>query len=731
MCGDGFPGGNYNYKGGTVTGSIPEEWVPNGLFTDWVVEYWPEEENSLGWNNTGGVKSIEFTLREGTKFHDGSDWNATVAKWNVDRFYIITGNLSGIGDIRHMDGFYPEVAKTEKFWTSSWNLSAFDDQVAGYYVGPGVDYPGVNEVGGWVYNPKPFNSDFTVAYAPYDRVPDIYWVEITESKKSGGKIKVYWNGWNTLASDGLPYGNCWSYKAYAENYTAQAIYGNENGVKHPKNPTIIDHMIGTGPYKYVESNEDGGIMVKFEDYWNKTALEAEGLFDIERVEIINFPQSEAGALAANNALLSHAVDMAIDGSGVMSLDTESIKSNTKINYWPQAPNTYPFEITMNAINETYWAWPWMKSTAIDYIDQGDINGLPQALRKALSYAYDYDFEIDVVIEGKAVREPGIVGSANLYYNESVPVAEFDVEYAREVLLTTEEDTSGKVFTVMNALNGYVPNPDLYNFSKRCADRGLTASSTDAEWQAVAESGDPVWTVDFYWGADTETSKDEFLKAATRLGIALTDPTGVTNRVPQRMWDVIQLYWAQTFPTGKSIWSVGAWPMPYNMPIGDTANFLQYKYRDPSEGLWRTLGSAGIASDYWPRWNFGFMYDDRINDWLDRIFYSTPDQKKGWISKMADVLQNERYPFIYTFEPTGGNCQWDCWESKLYLQERTGIQTGYWGLAGAVYSYSSINYKGCPEDAPLISGYSLLMTITVSAISILGISYIIMRRKKLR
>jgi hypothetical protein len=505
-------------------------------------------------------------------------------------------------------------------------------------------------------------------------------------------------------------------------------------VKDPKNPTVIDHMIGTGPYYYVESDEDGGYMLKFDDYWNATSLLADGLFEIERVEIVNFPQSEAGALAANNALLSHAVDIAIDEAGPMSLDTERIKNNKKITYWPRPGNTYPREITLNSINETYWAWPWVKDAVLTPYypnEQGKINGLPQALRKALSFAYDYVFELDVTMEGKGIRDAGIVGSQNLYYNESVSVAEFDVDYAREVMLTTEEDTSGKVFTTMNALNGYIPNPDLYNFSKRCAERGLTASSTDAEWLEVAESSDPVWTIDFYWGADTESSKDEFLKACNRLGIAITDPDGLTNRVPQRMWDVIQLYWVKNFPSGSSIWSCGAWPMPYNMPIGDTANFLQYKYRDPSEGLWRIYGDAGIATDWWPRWNFGFSYDDRVNDYLDRMFYSSPDQKKSWVSKMADVCQNELYPLIYTFEATGGNAQWDCWESKTYLQERTGLQTSYWGLAGAVYSYAEMNYKGCPEGAPPIPGYSLLMTITVSAISILGISYIIMRRKKLR
>jgi peptide/nickel transport system substrate-binding protein len=36
------------------------------------------------WEVASDRKSIMLTLRQGVKFHDGSDWNATVAKWNLD-----------------------------------------------------------------------------------------------------------------------------------------------------------------------------------------------------------------------------------------------------------------------------------------------------------------------------------------------------------------------------------------------------------------------------------------------------------------------------------------------------------------------------------------------------------------------------------------------------------------------------------------------------------------------
>ena len=101
-----------------------------------------------------------------------------------------------------------------------------------------------------------------------------------------------------------------------------------------ENPAALQ-PIGTGPYKYVEdADEDGGHLVKFEDYWNKTAVEADGVFDIERIEVVNFPSTEAGGLAMNNALLSHALDGAIAGGGAVSgqIDIGAVESNKNINF---------------------------------------------------------------------------------------------------------------------------------------------------------------------------------------------------------------------------------------------------------------------------------------------------------------------------------------------------------------------------------------------------------------
>jgi len=123
------------------------------------------------WTVAPDSKSITFNLRKGVKFHDGTDFNAQAAKWNMDR-QKATNKV--------------EVAQWESIevvsdYTIKLNLKTFQNTIlnglegaAGQMVSPtagqknGADWMKLNPVGTGPYKIKSFSRDVTLEYTRFD-----------------------------------------------------------------------------------------------------------------------------------------------------------------------------------------------------------------------------------------------------------------------------------------------------------------------------------------------------------------------------------------------------------------------------------------------------------------------------------------------------------------------------------------------------------------------------------
>lgn len=750
-----YPMGGYaNYWAGLKGKIKEEEWWPI-LCTEWTTTFRSTVGlNSLGFNNTGGREAIEFTLRNGVKFHDGSDWNATVFKWNIDRIYLISGNLTGnangIFDQRNAATYWDPVNEHEAYFTSTWNLSEYKDTWGYYYIGDPANPANKVE--------NPFPWDGVTAYSPWNNIPLVRWVEITEAPTAttAGKVKVHWNSWNSYGMEGGPYTPQISYDAYHEDYTETGIYGYDNDAPGP------DHIIGTGPwiYDYHDELADRGRMVKNMNWWNRTAVEADGLFDAEVYEVVQFAPGDLGRDARNIALLAHEIDYAYDAMN-LPIDYDAVMADPNIDYYEDYVSEYQTQITLNSINETWWSggvakefngWgglpygSWNYSTSdwiygnpdwggIDVsnitawygnekgfhpsnpLGGGPVMGIPRVMREALSYAFDYDTLINVDLNGRAERGGGVVGTANVFYNSSIPLADYNLTHARKVLFE------------QNGIDDYSLTQPWWpiNYTALLAARGLTPSSTDAQWQNIANTN-PIATLNFYWDDAHQLLADTFERAANNLGVALVQDAD--NKMPQGkiIWDTVGTYWTLNFDGQSSIWSASAWPMDYHMPMTIPEGWIAANYGDPDRGSWRT-GYWPVGSDpaYWPTWNFGFNYDSEIDTWLGYMYNSEPLRKKEYIGKIAYKEQNELYAMIYAYQTKGGWALWGNWEMGYTALARDGRVTGFWGGVSVAF----LDWKPLEPSYPLIPGAPLIMTLSATAVSMIGIIFILMRKKKLR
>jgi peptide/nickel transport system substrate-binding protein len=125
------------------------------------------------WTIAPDGKSITFKLRKGVKFHDGTDFNAQAAKWNMDRYYEVFKTTSGINQWNGIEILDDYTIKLNLKSFLNTLLNGLDGS-AGMMVSPtafqknGADWAKLNPVGTGPYMLKSFSRDVSVEYVRFD-----------------------------------------------------------------------------------------------------------------------------------------------------------------------------------------------------------------------------------------------------------------------------------------------------------------------------------------------------------------------------------------------------------------------------------------------------------------------------------------------------------------------------------------------------------------------------------
>jgi len=623
------------------------------LATDWDFEYWPAEQNTKGFVNGGGIKAVNLTLRENVTFHDGSKWNASVAKWNLDRIIIVSGNLTGNGDMLYYYDFWEEAIDYVDFYTPSWNMSKYIDKMPSY--------------NGIVATNPVLNGTF----------PKYENVTILEAggPNGGGKIRINFNDWASfsvwelLATNPQHYILMISKEAYAD-YWDKPIYGFGENPSFPQDETF-QHLVGTGPYifDHWDAVAQTGKMVKNENYWNKEALESVGWFEIDELQFVLFTPDADGTQSRNLAMKTGAIDMSEDTTGFNFVYSE-VMAQADITYYENPIGDYPFIMVLNCINDTEWKTNY---------DAGDPyvpyqpNGIPRLLRKAISYAFNYEGFIQTAYSGRATRMKSYLGNNMTYANYDIPMPYLNLTIAREAILA--------------------------QYPTECATRNLNETSTDQDWQNVANSN-PIYTVDFYWDTTAlqQVLQDYMATALHNIGMAYYDDSA----------HELASVWIQILYVPGGSFSAQAWPTTFAIApteIGHAHINAYFKYPGPY-----TVG-----------WNLAFNYLDNVTDWIDQIYFSNRTIRQECYDNIGLTLQDYQYPWMWICQGDWGwvyRREWEVREFEFYT-----------GMPRIVGDFTHIKYVGWEPTPPAIPGFSVYIMLSVSLASSVGLIYVMMRKRK--
>lgn len=617
-------------------------------------------------NMTGGVAAISMNLRQGVQFHDGSEFNATVVKWNVDR----TINISGYVDEKWKGRNWFNPSGLESRFTSTWNLS-------------------------WAFS-DPFGTGGFIPYINETIVVSEYVVNFTLNKWA---LDVYYSIFSQYM------GQMISMETY-KDYSNIAIYGFGEDPSFPQDDpeTFPGHLIGTGPYIFQYSDKTVTQLIKVTknlNYWNRTALEAAGRFTIDDLYYRFFPDSES----RTSALLNGDIDAAGHILQQPLSDVPGIIEDPLLSYYPtildpsiavvQLLATEGIDTPVYGVPNKIGSSSGVNYTTLEGMSPREMfpliaedygwpagtelpGGFNRTVRRALSYAYDYQSWMNVTFTfGEGVWCTSPFGMQSIYYDSSVPHPYYNITKAREILLA-----------------------DPY-YAAKLAERNLGLENDSATWAYVG-STNPIMVYSVL--NRPQSTKVPFLESAlNNLGFAIT----------QRM--VIDMYRDWMSP-GKAVkydaW-VYTWLNDASDPFGFFGSGMNLLYASSSRRIPFNL----------------FNFHHIANDTIDQLMADIPfagTNAQDLANQLADSLLNYHAPWLYLAQGQFGvavNAGWEIeWDTLEYSGNSEAILHYAW-IGGNRISIA-------PPSPPAIPGYSSLVLVIFSLISVTGLIYIVNKKRRI-
>ncbi len=434
----------------------------------------PHLATGYSWSADG--LELTCTLRQGVKFHDGTDFNAEAVKWNFDRLYNMLDSL-----------------KTAELYV----LPTGEDIVASVDV---VD-------------------DYTVKF--------------------------------TLNDGYAPFLGLLC-------FTASYIMSPTSTPEDEVIDTATGDLVGTGPFIYDSYESEIEVtMSPNPDYWG-------------------------GAPAVDSLIISVITDSDARNSALLTGD---------VNYL-SAPDTQFYDVIRQDANTNLIEGP--PSMTIQYLGFNN-KQIPQPMRKALSYALDYDYVIAEVMDAEAIRMRSHLPRDMLYADwESYDLAVFDLTIARQTLIDS----------------------GLYE--------DLPAVDDDAAWEDLAVNN-PVATYNYTYNVGNRVREDMLIVCQdnfAEIGVKVTDAGMTWSEFISRGYelgglhrDMLQLFFIGWIPD----------------------------YNDPSTYTNPLFTNKAIAS------NMAQVDNDELQTLMEAALGELdPVQRAAMYGEIQQILIEEIYPWAYCY-----------------------------------------------------------------------------------